>query len=138
MKDITQANLSDAVKSSFEPIDNPRMRLLVDRLVHHQHAYAQDTVRKHAEWREGIAFLHRNAWRPAYFHVIVEAPGYRSLITAVFDVEDPYVENAAVIGVRASQVAHFKTESDAEVARRYLLPASYLLVDLPIRLALVA
>lgn len=61
MKNITQANLSDAVKSSFEPIDNPRMRLLVNRLVHHLHAYAQDTQLTHAEWREGIAFLHRAA-----------------------------------------------------------------------------
>lgn len=240
------------------------MRLLVDRLVHHLHAYAQDTGLTHAEWREGIAFLHRsasittpsrseftlisdvlrpfhtrgspwmqsganlingnagaavvvrgqvtdiggqalpgaaldfwqnadngmywqqdqtqpqdnlrcqmkvdsdghfelvstrpqpypvptdgpvgellrtphrNAWRPAHFHVIVEAPGYRSLITEVFDAEDPYVENDAVFGVRASLVAHFKTESHAEVARRYQLPASYLVVDLPVRLALVA
>ena len=78
---------------------------------------------------------HRDAWRPAHFHVIVEAPGYRSLITEVFDSADPYVESDAVFGVRESLVAHFRTESDAEVARRYKLPASYLAVDLPIRLA---
>ena len=61
MKNITQANVTDAVKSSFERIDNPRTRLLVNRLVHHLHAYAQDTGLTHAEWREGIAFLHRAA-----------------------------------------------------------------------------
>ena len=33
MKNITQANATDTVKSSFERIDNPRMRLLVNRLV---------------------------------------------------------------------------------------------------------
>jgi hypothetical protein len=60
MKNITQASLSDAVKSSFERIDNPRMRLLVHRLEHHLHAYAHDTGLTHAEWRDGIAFLHRN------------------------------------------------------------------------------
>ncbi len=283
MKNITQTNLTDAVKSSFERIDDARMRLLVNRLVHHLHAYAQDTGLTHAEWREGISFLHRaatittpsrseftlisdvlglsslvdllaskpgategsvlgpfhthgspwmdnganlingnagspvlvrgqvtdidgnplpgatldfwqnadngmywqqddsqsqdnlrcqmkvaadghfelvtirpqpylvptdgpvgellrmshrNAWRPAHFHVIVEAPGYRSLITEVFDAEDPYVESDAVFGVRESLVAHFKTESDLAVARRYQLPASYLAVDVPVRLAL--
>ena len=79
---------------------------------------------------------HRKAWRPAHFHVIVGAPGYRSLITEVFEAEDPYVENDAVFGVRESLVAHFKTESNPEVARRYQLPANYLSVDLPVRLAL--
>jgi hydroxyquinol 1,2-dioxygenase len=62
-------------------------------------------------------------------------PGYRSLITEVFDSADPYVENDAVFGVRESFVADFKTESDVEVAPRYQLPASYLAVDLPVRLA---
>jgi hydroxyquinol 1,2-dioxygenase len=282
MKNITQTNVTDAVKNSFERIDDARMHLLVNRLVHHLHAYAIDTQITHTEWREGIAFLHRaasittpsrseftlisdvlglsslvdllaskpgategsvlgpfhtrgspwmdnganlingnagspvvvrgrftdidgrplpgatvdfwqnadngmywqqddtqpqdnlrcqmkvaadgcfelvttrpqpylvptdgpvgellrtshrDAWRPAHFHVIVEAPGYRSLITEVFDSADPYVESDAVFGVRESLVADFKTESDAEVARRYNLPASYLAVDLPIRLA---
>jgi protocatechuate 3,4-dioxygenase beta subunit len=282
MKNITQANVTDAVKNSFDRIDDARTRLLVSRLVHHLHAYAQDTKLTHTEWREGIAFLHRaasitspsrseftlmsdvlglsslvdllasrpgategsvlgpfhtrgspwmqsganlingnigdavlvrgqvtdtagqplqaatvdfwqnadngmywqqddtqpqdnlrcqmrveangcfelvttrpqpylvptdgpvgellrtshrNAWRPAHFHVIVEAPGYRSLITEVFDAADPYVENDAVFGVRESLVAHFKAENDEEVARRYQLPASYLVVDLPVRLA---
>ena len=57
------------------------------------------------------------------------------MITEVFDAEDPYVENDAVFGVRESLVAHFKTENDADVAHRYQLPASYLAVDLPVRLA---
>jgi hypothetical protein len=61
MKNITQSNVTDAVKSSFERIDDARMRLLVNRLVHHLHAYAQDTQLTHAEWREGIAVLHRAA-----------------------------------------------------------------------------
>jgi len=61
MNNITQASLSDAVKSSFERIDNPRMRLLVNRLEHHLNAYAQDTGLTHAEWRDGIALLHRAA-----------------------------------------------------------------------------
>ncbi len=283
MKNITKDNLTDTVKSSFRRIDDERTRHLVNRLVHHLHAFATETQLSHEEWREGIAFLHRaaeisspsrseftlmsdvlglsslvdllaarpgategsvlgpfhtrgspwmtsganliknnpgqavlirgrvtdvqgqpltqasidfwqnadngmywqmddsqpqdnlrcqiqvlsdgsfelatlrpqpylvptdgpvgellgvshrDAWRPAHFHIIVEAPGYRSLITEVFDDADPWVDKDAVFGVRASLVRPFKPESDAATAARLGLPEHYLVVDLPIRLAI--
>jgi protocatechuate 3,4-dioxygenase beta subunit len=282
MKNITRDNLSDTVKSSFAHIDDERQRHLVNRLVHHLHAFATETGLSHEEWREGIAFMHRmadisspsrseftllsdvlglsslvdllaarpgategsvlgpfhtrgspwvdngsnlirdnagepvliqgrvtdidgqplanatidfwqnadngmywqiddsqpqdnlrcqvrvqadgcfelatirprpylvptdgpvgellrvshrDAWRPAHFHIIVEAPGYRSLITEVFDEADPWVDKDAVFGVRASLVRPFTPASDAVTAQRMGLPAHYLRVDLPIRLA---
>jgi len=282
MKNITRDNLTDAVKSSFANIDDDRQRHLVNRLVHHLHAFASETGLSHEEWRDGIAFLHRaaeisspsrseftlmsdvlglsslvdllaarpgategsvlgpfhtrgspwmdngsnlikgnagepvliqgrvtdtdgqpltnatidfwqnadngmywqlddsqaqdnlrcqlkvqadggfelatirprpylvptdgpvgellrvshrDAWRPAHFHIIVEAPGYRSLITEVFDEADPWVDKDAVFGVRTSLVRPFTPASDAATAERMGLPAQYLRVDLPIRLA---
>ena len=282
MKNITKDNLSDTVKSSFANIDEERQRHLVNRLVHHLHAFATETNLSHGEWREGIAFLHRmadisspsrseftllsdvlglsslvdllaaspgategsvlgpfhtrgspwvdngsnlirdnagepvliqgrvtdteghplanatvdfwqnadngmywqmddsqpqdnlrcqlkvqadgrfelatirprpylvptdgpvgellrvshrDAWRPAHFHIIVEATGYRSLITEVFDEADPWVDKDAVFGVRASLVRPFTPASDAATAERMGLPAQYLSVELPIRLA---
>lgn len=77
----------------------------------------------------------RDAWRPAHFHVIVEAPGYRSLITEVFDASDPWLDKDAVFGVRASLVCDFTSESDPATAARMGLPAQYFAIDLPIRLA---
>ena len=282
MKNITRDNLTDTVKSSFSNIDDERQRHLVNRLVHHLHAFATETGLSHDEWREGIAFLHRmadistpsrseftllsdvlglsslvdllaarpgategsvlgpfhtrgspwvdngsnlirdnagepvliqgrvtdidgqplanatidfwqnadngmywqiddsqpqdnlrcqvrveadgafelatirprpylvptdgpvgellrvshrDAWRPAHFHIIVEAPGYRSLITEVFDEADPWVDKDAVFGVRASLIRPFTPASDAATAERLGLPDQYLHVDLPIRLA---
>jgi protocatechuate 3,4-dioxygenase beta subunit len=282
MKNITRDNLTDTVKSSFDQIDDERQRHLVNRLVHHLHAFASETGLSHQEWREGIAFLHRmaeisspsrseftllsdvlgfsslvdllaarpgategsvlgpfhtrgspwvdngsnlirdnagepvliqgrvtdtdgqplpeatidfwqnadngmywqmddsqpqdnlrcqiqvqadgrfelatirprpylvptdgpvgellrvshrDAWRPAHFHIIVEAPGHRSLITEVFDEADPWVDKDAVFGVRASLVRPFTPAADAATAQRMGLPANYLSVDLPIRLA---
>lgn len=282
MKNITRENLTDAVKTSFANIDDERQRHLVNRLVHHLHAFASETGLSHEEWREGIAFLHRaaeisspsrseftllsdvlglsslvdllaarpgategsvlgpfhtrgspwmdngsnlikdnagepvliqgrvtdtdgqplanatidfwqnadngmywqmddsqaqdnlrcqlkvkadggfelatvrprpylvptdgpvgellrdshrDAWRPAHFHIIVEAPGHRSLITEVFDEADPWVDKDAVFGVRATLVRPFTPASDAATAQRMGLPAQYLRVDLPIRLA---
>jgi protocatechuate 3,4-dioxygenase beta subunit len=282
MKNITRDNLTDTVKSSFSNIDDERQRHLVNRLVHHLHAFATETGLSHDEWREGIAFLHRmadistpsrseftllsdvlglsslvdllaarpgategsvlgpfhtrgspwvyngsnlirdnagepvliqgrvtdidgqplanatidfwqnadngmywqiddsqpqdnlrcqlkvqadgsfelvtirprpylvptdgpvgellrvshrDAWRPAHFHIIVEAPGHRSLITEVFDEADPWVDKDAVFGVRASLVRPFTPASDAATAERMGLPDQYLNVELPIRLA---
>ena len=282
MKNITRDNLTDSVKSSFAHIDGERQRHLVNRLVHHLHAFATETGLSHAEWREGIAFLHRmaeisspsrseftllsdvlglsslvdllaarpgategsvlgpfhtrgspwmdsgsnliqgnageavliqgrvtdtgghpladatidfwqnadngmywqmddsqpqdnlrcqlkvqadgrfelatirprpylvptdgpvgellrishrDAWRPAHVHVIVEAPGHRSLITEVFDEADPWVEKDAVFGVRASLVRPFTPAADPATAQRMGLPDRYLSVELPIRLA---
>lgn len=282
MKNITRDNLTDTVKSSFAHIDGERQRHLVNRLVHHLHAFATETNLSHAEWREGIAFLHRmaeisspsrseftllsdvlglsslvdllaarpgategsvlgpfhtrgspwmdsgsnliqgnageavliqgrvtdtdgqpladatidfwqnadngmywqmddsqpqdnlrcqlrvqadgrfelatirprpylvptdgpvgellrishrDAWRPAHFHIIVEAPGHRSLITEVFDEADPWVEKDAVFGVRASLVRPFTPAADPATAQRMGLPERYLSVELPIRLA---
>jgi protocatechuate 3,4-dioxygenase beta subunit len=282
MKNINRDNLSETVKSSFAQIDDERQRHLVNRLVHHLHAFATETGLSHDEWRKGIAFLHRmadistpsrseftllsdvlglsslvdllaarpgategsvlgpfhtrgspwvdngsnlirdnagepvliqgrvtdidgqplanatidfwqnadngmywqiddsqpqdnlrcqvrvqadgcfelatirprpylvptdgpvgellrvshrDAWRPAHFHIIVEAPGYRSLITEVFDEADPWVDKDAVFGVRASLVRPFTPASDAVTAQRMGLPAHYLSVNLPIRLS---
>lgn len=282
MKNITRSNLTDTVKSSFSNIDDERLSHLVNRLVHHLHAFATETQLTHDEWREGIAFMHRaaeisdasrseftlmsdvlglsslvdlmaarpgstegsvlgpfhtrgspwvdnganlvrdnagevvllqgrvtdiegqplanatldfwqnadngmywqmddsqaqdnlrcqikvqadgrfelatirprpylvptdgpvgellrvshrDAWRPAHYHVIVEAPGYRSLITEVFDAADPWLDKDAVFGVRASLVCDFKSESDPATATRLGLPAQYLAIELPIRLA---
>ena len=84
---------------------------------------------------ELLRVSHRDAWRPAHYHVIVEAPGYRSLITEVFDSSDPWVDKDAVFGVRASLVCDFNNESDPDTAARLGLPAQYFAIDLPIRLA---
>lgn len=76
----------------------------------------------------------RNAWRPAHFHIIVEAPGYKSLITELFDSEDPYIEQCAVFGVRESLVKEFKLESNPELIKKYGLTGAYLAVDCSIKL----
>jgi len=78
---------------------------------------------------------HRDAWRPAHYHVIVEAPGYRTLVTEIFDAEDPYVAQDAVFGVRESLVADFKPGNDPAVREKYQLRGTYRVVDCPVKLA---
>jgi catechol 1,2-dioxygenase len=47
----------------------------------------------------------RKAWRPAHLHLRVTAPGYKRLVTHVFDQASPWLEHDAVFGVRPSLAA---------------------------------
>ena len=49
-------------------------------------------------------------------------PGYRALVTEVFDVEDPYLERDAVFGVREALVGRYADEHDPASAQRLGLP----------------
>ncbi len=44
----------------------------------------------------------RHPWRPTHVHLIVEAPGFRRVVTHVFDEESPWIGSDAVFGVRPS------------------------------------
>ena len=47
----------------------------------------------------------RHPWRPAHVHFMIEAPGYRTLVTHIFREGDQYLESDVVFGVRSSLVA---------------------------------
>ena len=55
-----------------------------------------------------LMLMGRHPYRPAHTHMIVSAPGYRSVTTHVFVEGDPYLESDAVFGVKNSLVADFK------------------------------
>lgn len=58
-------------------------------------------------WHELVQPAGRGAWRPAHFHLIVSAPGHRTLVTELFDAEDPYIDSDAVFGVREALVGRY-------------------------------
>jgi len=64
----------------------------------------------------------RGSWRPAHYHLIVSMPGHRTLVTEVFDAEDPYLERDAVFGVREALVGRYAYEHDPATAQRLGLP----------------
>ena len=49
----------------------------------------------------------RSIMRPAHIHFMISAPGRRTLITHVFDREDPHLATDAVFGVKASLIGDF-------------------------------
>jgi hydroxyquinol 1,2-dioxygenase len=54
----------------------------------------------------------RSPMRPAHIHFRIQAAGYRTLTTHVFDAADPYLDSDAVFGVKDSLIAAFtRTEA---------------------------
>jgi len=46
----------------------------------------------------------RHNWRPGHTHFVVSAPGYKSVITHLFDSDSDYLDSDAVFGVRDSLI----------------------------------
>ncbi|WP_295312233.1 intradiol ring-cleavage dioxygenase [Roseobacter sp.] len=57
--------------------------------------------------------LGRHPYRPAHLHYILEADGFETLITHIFDPDDPYIRSDAVFGVKESLLATFEKVEDA-------------------------
>jgi hydroxyquinol 1,2-dioxygenase len=77
----------------------------------------------------------RHAWRPAHFHFIVGAPGFRTLTTEVFFTGDPYLDSDAIFGVRESLVVNIVPSADQDLARRYRLPLPFHITAFDFRLS---
>ena len=54
--------------------------------------------------------MNRHNWRPGHTHVVVEAPGYKTVITHVFDAGSDYLDSDAVFGVRDSLIVDMSGE----------------------------
>jgi hydroxyquinol 1,2-dioxygenase len=53
----------------------------------------------------------RHPWRAAHVHLLVSAPGHRTLTTHIFDAESDYLDSDAVFGVRDSLVVGFAADA---------------------------
>jgi catechol 1,2-dioxygenase len=54
-----------------------------------------------------LAATGRHPWRPAHIHMIVRAPGYRTVATHVFDGASEYLDSDAVFAVKPSLLREF-------------------------------
>jgi protocatechuate 3,4-dioxygenase beta subunit len=77
----------------------------------------------------------RHAWRPAHFHFRVLADGCAPLTTELFPADDPYIDQDAVFGVRASLAIPFVRHDAPDVAARYRLPNPFSLVEFDFRMS---
>lgn len=101
-----------------QPLDNLRGQMRVDP----DGRFAIATIRPQPYpiptdgpvWKDVVAPAGRSAWRPAHFHLIVGAPGYQTLVTELFDAQDPYLQTDAVFGVRDALVGHYHLQEGPE------------------------
>ncbi len=63
-------------------------------------------------------------WRPAHIHLIVSAPGYRSVATHVFDSQSRYLDSDAVFAVKQSLVQEFERHEPGADAPQGVPPGS--------------
>lgn len=54
-----------------------------------------------------LASTGRHPWRPAHIHVIVRAPGFKTLTTHIFDSTSDYLDSDAVFAVKRSLLRNF-------------------------------
>lgn len=52
----------------------------------------------------------RHPWRPSHLHYIVEAEGYKPLVTEVFPDDDEYLDQDTVFGVRDDLLMKYQTQ----------------------------
>jgi protocatechuate 3,4-dioxygenase beta subunit len=102
-----------------QPRDNLRCQLRVEA----QGAFEIRTIRPvpyqiptdGPVWQDLVEPAGRTAWRPAHYHLIVSAPGHRTLVTELFDADDPWLERDAVFGVREALVGRYENGPDGPV-----------------------
>ena len=51
--------------------------------------------------------VNRHPWRPAHLHMIVSAPGYRTLVTHIFDPASDHLDSDTVFAVKSSLIRDF-------------------------------
>ncbi|PWN53931.1 intradiol ring-cleavage dioxygenase [Violaceomyces palustris] len=61
--------------------------------------------------------LGRHVYRPAHLHMMIEAEGYETLVTALYPEGDEYLYSDAVFGVKSKLVCSLKTITDEERVR---------------------
>lgn len=123
-----------------QPPDNLRCQLEVDA----QGRWEVATIRPRPYqipldgpvWHDIVQPAGRDGWRAAHVHMIVSAPGHRTLVTELFDAEDTYLGTDAVFGVREALIGRFEPTVDANLCARLRVPGqSCLVMDVEIRLA---
>lgn len=61
---------------------------------------------------EVLQLLDRHPWRPAHIHFIISAPGYKSIVTQIFDQNDEHIHNDVAFAVKDSLRVDFAPKKD--------------------------
>ena len=82
-----------------------------------------------------LAATGRHPWRPAHIHMVVRAPGYRTLATHIFDRDSEYLDSDAVFAVKPSLLREFVRRAADDPERPDAVDGEWFSVENPIVLA---
>jgi protocatechuate 3,4-dioxygenase beta subunit len=71
----------------------------------------------------------RHPMRPGHLHFIINAPGYRELVTHLFTSGDEYLDSDAVFGVKQSLIVDYEKVASKEQAAKYGIESPFWRVD---------
>ncbi len=94
--------ITEAAVASFAQCDNPRLKQLMQSLVRHLHAFAQETQLTEAEWMAGIQFLTATGQKcddvRQEFILLSDTLGLSMLLVAMHDGAQHGATEATVLG----------------------------------------
>jgi hydroxyquinol 1,2-dioxygenase len=82
-----------------------------------------------------LAATGRHPWRPAHIHMIVRAPGYRTVTTHIFDETSSYLDSDTVFAVKGSLIRSFRERSADDPERPAGVSGEWVSLDTDLVLA---
>ena len=82
-----------------------------------------------------LAATGRHPWRPAHIHMIVRAPGYKTVTTHVFDAVSDYLDSDTVFAVKPSLLRTFVERSADDPERPATIDGEWVSLENDIVLA---
>ena len=73
--------------------------------------------------------LNRHPYRPSHMHFMIIAPGFDTLVTALYVKGDPFETSDAVFGVKSSLIVDIKTVEDDATVQKYGVSKGDWLID---------
>ena len=73
--------------------------------------------------------LNRHPYRPSHMHFMIIAPGFDTLVTALYVKGDPFETSDAVFGVKSSLIVDIKTVEDEATVKKYDVSKGDWLID---------
>lgn len=137
MRNLTQANLTDAVVARLAHCEEPRFKQVMESLIRHLHSFVRDVKLTEAEWAEGIRFLtatgHKCDADRQEFILLSDVLGVSMLVDAINHQKPPGATESTVLGPfyvegapdlrHGADISHGGPGESTEVSGRVLTPA---------------